>query len=257
VTELRKERAERAPGGVTPGDDMYYAAAARAKETTSGPSTYSSNDMAGGPQDVLGLGNLRSMSQPQPQMQQPMQQQQQPLHQQQYSQQRGPPPGSSYVTSRSRHPGNPGGVAGGAGLVQYDWEGAAAAGEVDAEEEEELELEHEHGELMESILEDEEEIIALHRQQIEDAMEVVRRYGLNILWQRQRGASVGTWPLWLAWKGSYHSCYRALQVACLHGLGLDNHPQPKRQRLFLHGGRSSLHHGLTAHKLGACPGAPC
>lgn len=39
----------------------------------------------------------------------------------------------------------------------------------------EEELEHEHGELMESILEDEEEIIALHRQQIEDAMEIVRR----------------------------------------------------------------------------------
>jgi hypothetical protein len=39
----------------------------------------------------------------------------------------------------------------------------------------EEELEHEHGELMESILEDEEEIIALHRQQIEDAMEIVRK----------------------------------------------------------------------------------
>lgn len=41
----------------------------------------------------------------------------------------------------------------------------------------EEELEQEHGELMESILEDEEEIIALHRQQIEDAMEIVRRWG--------------------------------------------------------------------------------
>jgi hypothetical protein len=61
--------------------------------------------------------------------------------------------------------------------VQYEWEGPGGAGVLDdaAEEEEELELEHEHGELMESILEDEEEIIALHRQQIEDAMEVVRR----------------------------------------------------------------------------------
>jgi hypothetical protein len=121
--------------------------------------------MPGGPQDVLGLGNPRAMAQ---------QQQQQPIPQQHYvQQQRAPPAGSSYVTSRSRHPGNPSGVAGGAGLVQYEWDGADGPG---AEEEEELELEHEHGELMESILEDEEEIIALHRQQIEDAMEVVRRW---------------------------------------------------------------------------------
>lgn len=169
-TELRKERAERAPGGVTPGDDMYYAAAQRARvEPTAGPSGYSSNDLASGAQDVLGLGNPRAL----------VQQQQQPPPQQQYVQQRGPPPGSSYVSTRSRHPGNPGGVAGGAGLVQYDWEGPGGAGALDdaaMEEEEELELEHEHGELMESILEDEEEIIALHRQQIEDAMEVVRRW---------------------------------------------------------------------------------
>lgn len=50
----------------------------------------------------------------------------------------------------------------------------------DVYEEEEEELEHEHGELMESILEDEEEIIALHRQQIEDAMEIVRRWAMHL-----------------------------------------------------------------------------
>lgn len=140
----------------------------------SGPS-YSSNDLAGSTQDVLGLGNARAQQQlPQQQQQQPPQQ----LPQQQQYMPRGPPPGSSFVTNRSRHPGNPGGVAGGAGLVQYEWEGGLDAGVgLGVEEEEELELEHEHGELMESILEDEEEIIALHRQQIEDAMEVVRRYG--------------------------------------------------------------------------------
>lgn len=151
---------------MTPGDEVYYAAAQRGRvDGPTGPGAYSS-DMPGGPQDVLGLGNQRALAQ---------QQQQQPISQQQYvQQQRAPPAGSSYVTSRSRHPGNPaGGVAGGAGLVQYEWDGADGPG---AEEEEELELEHEHGELMESILEDEEEIIALHRQQIEDAMEVVRRW---------------------------------------------------------------------------------
>jgi hypothetical protein len=56
-------------------------------------------------------------------------------------------------------------------VVQYDW-GTEGSGELGAADEE---LEHEHGELMESILQDEEEIIALHRQQIEDAMEIVRR----------------------------------------------------------------------------------
>lgn len=156
---------------MTPGDEMYYAAAQRARvEGAPGPGSFSSNDLPGGPQDVLGLNAPRIIAQ---------QQQQQQLPQQQYNavqQQRAPPPGSSYVTNRSRHPGNPGGVAGGgAGLVQYEWEGPGGPGGLDAEEEEELELEHEHGELMESILEDEEEIIALHRQQIEDAMEIVRR----------------------------------------------------------------------------------
>lgn len=183
-TELRKERAERAPGGVTPGDDMYYAAAARARAEgpASGPS-YSSNDLAGGAQDVLGLGNARAQQQ-----QHQQQHQQQQVPQQQYVQ-RAPPPGGSYITNRSRHPGNPGGVAGGAGLVQYEWDGPDGAGGLGPEDEEELELEHEHGELMESILEDEEEIIALHRQQIEDAMEVVRRSAGR---ERRREGAVGT-----------------------------------------------------------------
>jgi hypothetical protein len=66
----------------------------------------------------------------------------------------------------------PGGVAGGAEAgMMHEWSSPEDLYGEDGEEE----LEHEHGELMESILEDEEEIIALHRQQIEDAMEIVRR----------------------------------------------------------------------------------
>eukprot|EP00879_Flechtneria_rotunda_P012405 GHRR01012954.1.p1 GENE.GHRR01012954.1~~GHRR01012954.1.p1 ORF type:complete len:376 (+),score=167.83 GHRR01012954.1:1119-2246(+) len=149
VKELRKERAERTPGGVTPGDEEYYASAARGRSDLPAAAAtpgYSGSDLSS--QDVLQL------------------QQRPVMHQQQQPQQQRP-----VSSSHSRQPGNAGGVAGGAEAgVIHGW---SSPDEVN--DEEELELEHEHGELMESILEDEEEIIALHRQQIEDAMEIVRR----------------------------------------------------------------------------------
>lgn len=51
-------------------------------------------------------------------------------------------------------------------------DGGNSGGEGEVED-----LMHARDDLMDSILEDEEEIIALHRQQIEESMEIVRRWG--------------------------------------------------------------------------------
>ncbi|KAF6259011.1 P-loop containing nucleoside triphosphate hydrolase protein [Scenedesmus sp. NREL 46B-D3] len=135
----------------------------------------SSNDLSS--HEVLALQR--------PLMQQHMQQQQQQAHYQQYEQQHrstAPAP----LPPRGRQPGMPGGVAGGAEAgMMHEW---SSPEELDAGEEEKLQ--HERGELMESILEDEEEIIALHRQQIEDAMEIVRREMAMLQEVDQPGSSI-------------------------------------------------------------------
>jgi kinesin family protein 2/24 len=165
--ELRKEKSERAPGGVTPGDEMYHAAAQRAAVNLPPPNPYGS----GGSSSDLSSHDVLALQRPpvlQPHMQQPQQQQ---VQYQQYQQQQQRSAAPAPLLPRGRQPGMPGGVAGGAEAgIMHEWSSPE-----DLYGEEEEELEHEHGELMESILEDEEEIIALHRQQIEDAMEIVRR----------------------------------------------------------------------------------
>eukprot|EP00878_Enallax_costatus_P032010 GHUV01035097.1.p1 GENE.GHUV01035097.1~~GHUV01035097.1.p1 ORF type:complete len:285 (+),score=97.95 GHUV01035097.1:78-932(+) len=161
--ELRKERSERAIGGVTPGEDAYYAAATRVVQANPPAPAYSGNSDYSS-QDVL-------------QLQRP------PIQQQQQSQQQASRPQLAPSSSRGRQPGMPGALSGGAeaGIMQ-EW----SSPEIVDEEE----LEQEHGELMESILEDEEEIIALHRQQIEDAMEIVRREMAMLQEVDQPGSSI-------------------------------------------------------------------
>lgn len=97
--ELRKERSERAVGGVNPGDEAYYAAAARGHVSAPAPS-YNSSDYSS--QDVL-------------QLQRPVIQSQQPV-------QLLPRPAAAPSSSRSRQPGMPGALAGGAeaGIMQ-EW----------------------------------------------------------------------------------------------------------------------------------------
>jgi hypothetical protein len=166
---------------------MYNAATTRARDA-GGSSFSSSSDVgAGGVQDVPGLSSNAAAGAG---LAPPLRAFQQQLQQQLPPQPRAPQPqpqqSGGYVTSRSRQPGvvhayewgteGSGELCGGAGPGAGPGAGrAAGAGGAIGPEEEEEELEAEHGELMESILEDEEEIIALHRQQIEDAMEIVRR----------------------------------------------------------------------------------
>ncbi|WIA29491.1 hypothetical protein OEZ86_011992 [Tetradesmus obliquus] len=178
VKELRKDKAERAPGGVTPGDEMYHAAAQRAAVNLPPPNPY-----GGGSSSDLSSHDVLALQRP-PALQPPMQQQAQ--YQQYQQQQRSA--AAAPLPPRSRQPGMPGGVAGGAEAgIMHEW---SSPEELYDEEAEEEELEHEHGELMESILEDEEEIIALHRQQIEDAMEIVRREMAMLQEVDQPGSSI-------------------------------------------------------------------
>lgn len=86
--ELRKEKSERAPGGVTPGDELYHAAAQRARvENPPAPSYSSNSDFSS--QDMQALQR--------PVMQQPQR--------------------NVSITRSSRQPGMPGGVAGDQGLA--------------------------------------------------------------------------------------------------------------------------------------------
>lgn len=100
VTELRKERSERAVGGVNPGEESYYAAAARG-QVNAPPMPYS------------------DYSSHEPVQRPVVQQQPQP---QQHALQ--PPPRASlgHSNSRGRQHGLPGAVAGGAeaGILQ-EW----------------------------------------------------------------------------------------------------------------------------------------
>lgn len=98
-TELRKERSERAAGGVNPGEEAYYAAAARGQVNAPAPS-YNSNDYSS--QDVLQLQRPAMLPQ------QPVQ----PLAR----------PTLAQSSSRGRQPGMPGALAGGAeaGIMQ-EW----------------------------------------------------------------------------------------------------------------------------------------
>lgn len=142
---------------------MYYVAAQRGR-----------TDVESSVQDVLlPPAQQRALHTQQQQQQQQPYQQTSPLSQQVAVAAPPPPMQRASSLGRTRQPGAAGGVAGGAEAgVMREWSSPeeTSAG-VDDEE-----LEHEHGELMESILEDEEEIIALHRQQIEEAMEIVRRH---------------------------------------------------------------------------------
>lgn len=109
--ELRKERSERAVGGVTPGEDAYYASAARGGQANLPAPGYSSNSDYSS-QDVLHL-------------------QRQPIQQQQQPQQQAPRPQLAPSSSRGRQPGMPGALSGGAeaGIMQ-EWSSPEVCAEV-------------------------------------------------------------------------------------------------------------------------------
>ncbi|KXZ53036.1 hypothetical protein GPECTOR_8g401 [Gonium pectorale] len=117
VKELRKDKAERTPGGVTPGDEAYYAAVARAAVPVE-------------------------------------RERERPDHQRERD--RGP----------DRYPSPPrqqgGGFAGGGGGGGGADDGAAALAE-------------RHDELMDSILLEEENLVAFHRAKLEEDMETMRQ----------------------------------------------------------------------------------
>jgi len=127
VKELRKDKAERAPGGVTPGDDMYYAAVANAQVRT--------------PPQVRAPSAQRDRS---------------PLKD---------------VKANQPRPRTP------QRAEQVYKEPAAQAGARAAydDEEEEDELCKQRDDLMDTILEEEEQLITAHRLQIEETMDTVRK----------------------------------------------------------------------------------
>ncbi|KAG2483142.1 hypothetical protein HYH03_017988 [Edaphochlamys debaryana] len=123
VKELRKDKADRTPGGVTPGDDAYYAAVARAERPEPGPAAPAADAgrYVSPPKQVhqggIGLG------------------------------------------------GNNANIAAGGGGG-----GAGAGGGDDA-----FALAERHDELMDSILLEEENLVAFHRAKLEEDMETMRQ----------------------------------------------------------------------------------
>jgi kinesin family protein 2/24 len=144
--ELRKDKAERAPGGVTPGDEDYYASVVG----------------DGRPAGLL-PGNNAAGVQPfvRPNQQQQQQQQQQPSRM------------ASAAAGNHHRQGSQAGSRLSGGLLGGDLEGDGFDGLCGDDNVEDLMLARD--DLMDSILQDEEEIIAMHRQQIEDSMDIVRR----------------------------------------------------------------------------------
>ncbi|KAG2427383.1 hypothetical protein HYH02_014603 [Chlamydomonas schloesseri] len=124
VKELRKDKADRTPGGVTPGDDAYYAAVARAAGPGQAPA-------------------------PAPERERERAEQQRERERERYA---SPP--------RQQAGAFAGGGGGGAGA---EGDGAAAA------------LAERHDELMDSILLEEENLVAFHRAKLEEDMETMRQ----------------------------------------------------------------------------------
>ena len=138
-TELRKDRAERAPGGVTPGEEDYYASVVSERPAGLTPG----NNAAGLPAYARPPAQQRSSSG----LAVGPQQQQQP-----------------------QRPSVPGSRPSGGPLTRGDSDSLDLCGDDNVED-----LMLARDDLMDAILQDEEEIIALHRQQIEESMDIVRR----------------------------------------------------------------------------------
>ncbi|GBF89094.1 kinesin-13A-like [Raphidocelis subcapitata] len=214
VKELRKDRAERDPGSVTPGEDpAYYAAVERAAPPalprgSSGrgwdsQSPYESDfEEEGGGSGAgalppggghLGMASVAAaaavVQQQQQAMQQQAMQQQQQLQQQQQQQRRARVSAASLAAAAAANAAAAAGPGPGPGPSSRGGAAAAApppphqapppappalpSGAATPEDVDSLIAAREG--LMEDILEEEEEIIALHRQQIEESMDVVRK----------------------------------------------------------------------------------
>ena len=148
--ELRKEKAERAPGGVTPGDEDYYASvmpeSKPAAPLAAPPAAYlrQPSQQASSARAGSSSSNMSSMSTP-------------------------PSAAAATVSPALMQNGSRNGGHGPSMTAQE-----AAGFDITGEEAvEDLMLARD--DLMDSILQDEEEIIAMHRQQIEESMEIVRK----------------------------------------------------------------------------------
>lgn len=121
VKELRKDKADRNPGGVTPGDEAYYAAVQRAAGPAPGGHEADYGGYEQGPGN--GAAGRREAT---------------------------PDMGADRFVSPQRHPGSGGG------------------GDADG-------LAERHDELMDSILLEEENLVAFHRAKLEEDMEAMRQ----------------------------------------------------------------------------------